>query len=139
MAVDKNLEPFEVDVEGNPEESELKVEIVNPDAVAIDTDDGGVIVDFEGSVTEQMIGPDHNSNLAEFIDDEDLNEMAANLVEDFESDRTSRKEWSRSYVKGLDLLGMKIEERTQPWEGASGVFHPLLSESVVRFQAQAMG
>ena len=139
MAVDKNLEPFEVDVEGNPEESELKVEIVNPDAVAIDTDDGGVIVDFEGSVTEQMIGPDHNSNLAEFIDDEDLNEMAANLVEDFESDRTSRKEWSRSYVKGLDLLGMKIEERTQPWEGASGVFHPLLSEAVVRFQAQAMG
>ena len=108
MAVDKNLEPFEVDVEGNPEESELKVEIVNPDAVAIDTDDGGVIVDFEGSVTEQMIGPDHNSNLAEFIDDEDLNEMAANLVEDFESDRTSRKEWSRSYVKGLDFLGMKI-------------------------------
>ena len=139
MAVDKNLEPFEVDVEGNPEESELKVEIVNPDAVAIDTDDGGVIVDFEGSVTEQMIGPDHNSNLAEFIEDEDLNEMAANLVEDFESDRTSRKEWSRSYVKGLDLLGMKIEERTQPWEGASGVFHPLLSEAVVRFQAQAMG
>jgi hypothetical protein len=139
MAVDKNLEPFEVDVEGNPEESELKVEIVNPDAVAIDTDDGGVIVDFEGSVTEQMVGPDHNSNLAEFIEDEDLNEMAANLVEDFESDRTSRKEWSRSYVKGLDLLGMKIEERTQPWEGASGVFHPLLSEAVVRFQAQAMG
>ena len=139
MAVDKNLEPFEVDVEGNPEESELKVEIVNPDAVAIDTDDGGVIVDFEGSVTEQMIGPDHNSNLAEFIEDEDLNEMAANLIEDFESDRTSRKEWSRSYVKGLDLLGMKIEERTQPWEGASGVFHPLLSKAVVRFQAQAMG
>ena len=69
----------------------------------------------------------------------DLDEMGAELVSDFESDRTSRKEWSRSYVKGLDLLGMKIEERTQPWEGASGVFHPLLSEAIVRFQAQAMG
>ena len=65
--------------------------------------------------------------------------MASNLVDDFEIDRTSRKEWSRSYMKGLDLLGMKIEERTQPWEGASGVFHPLLSEAIVRFQAQAMG
>ena len=69
----------------------------------------------------------------------DLDEMGSELVSDFESDRTSRKEWSRSYVKGLDLLGMKIEERTQPWEGASGVFHPLLSEAIVRFQAQVMG
>ena len=65
--------------------------------------------------------------------------MASELVDDFHSDRESRKEWSRSYVKGLDLLGMKIEERTQPWSGASGVFHPVLTESVVRFQAQAMG
>ena len=139
MAVDKNLEPFEVEEGGNPQESELKVEIVNPDAVAIGTDDGGMVIDFEGSATEELVGPDHNSNLAEFIEDSDLEEMASNLVEDFESDRTSRKEWSRSYVKGLDLLGMKIEERTQPWEGASGVFHPLLSEAIVRFQAQAMG
>ena len=139
MAVDKNLEPFEVDVEDNPSESELKVEVVNPDAVSIETEDGGVVVDFEGSATEELTGADHNSNLAEYIEDKDLEEMASDLVSDFESDRTSRKEWSRSYVKGLDLLGMKIEERTQPWEGASGVFHPLLSEAIVRFQAQAMG
>ena len=139
MAVDKNLEPFEVDVEDNPSESELKVEVLNPDAVSIETEDGGVVVDFEGSATEELTGADHNSNLAEHIEDQDLEEMASDLVSDFESDRTSRKEWSRSYVKGLDLLGMKIEERTQPWEGASGVFHPLLSEAIVRFQAQAMG
>ena len=139
MAVDKNLEPFEVDVEGDPSESELKVEVVNPDAVSIETEDGGVVVDFEGSATEELMGADHNSNLAEYMEEEDLEEMASDLVSDFESDRTSRKEWSRSYVKGLDLLGMKIEERTQPWEGASGVFHPLLSEAIVRFQAQAMG
>jgi|TARA_X000001382_G_scaffold85546_1_gene60622 hypothetical protein len=139
MAVDKNLEPFEVDIEDNPSESELKVEVVNPDSVSVETDDGGVVVDFEGGLTEELVGPDHNSNLADFIEDADLEEIASELVEDFESDRSSRKEWSRSYVKGLDLLGMKIEERTQPWEGASGVFHPLLSEAIVRFQAQAMG
>ena len=139
MAVDKTLEPFEVQAEGNPEESQIKVEIVNPDAVAVETDDGGVVVDFEGSMTEDLIGPEHNGNLAEFLEESDLDEMGSELVSDFESDRTSRKEWSRSYVKGLDLLGMKIEERTQPWEGASGVFHPLLSEAIVRFQAQAMG
>ena len=139
MAVDKNLEPFEVEEGGNPEESELKVEVVNPDSVSVETEDGGIVVDFEGGLTEGIVGPDHNSNLAEFIEDADLEEIASGLVEDFDSDRTSRKEWSRSYVKGLDLLGMKIEERSQPWEGASGVFHPLLSEAIVRFQAQAMG
>ena len=116
MAVDKNLEPFEVDVEDNASESELKVEVVNPDAVSIETEDGGVVVDFEGNATEELMGADHNSNLAEYIEDQDLEEMASDLVSDFESDRTSRKEWSRSYVKGLDLLGMKIEERTQPWD-----------------------
>jgi hypothetical protein len=65
--------------------------------------------------------------------------MASELVEDFNSDRESRADWARAYVKGLDLLGMKIEDRQQPWAGASGVFHPVLTESVVRFQAQAMG
>ena len=139
MVVDKRLEPFEVDIEKNPSEQELKVEVVNPDAVSIETEDGGVIVDFEGDVTEDLVGPDHNSNLAEFLEDGDLEKMAADLIDDFESDRTSRNEWSRSYIKGLDLLGMKIEERSQPWQGASGVFHPLLTEAVVRFQAQAMG
>ena len=139
MVVDKRLEPFEVDIEKNPSEQELKVEVVNPDAVSIETEDGGVIVDFEGDVTEDLVGPNHNSNLAEFLEDGDLEKMAADLIDDFESDRTSRNEWSRSYIKGLDLLGMKIEERSQPWQGASGVFHPLLTEAVVRFQAQAMG
>ena len=83
MAVDKNLEPFEVDVEDNPSESELKVEVVNPDAVSIETEDGGVVVDFEGNATEELMGADHNSNLAEYIEDQDLEEMASDLVSDF--------------------------------------------------------
>ena len=128
----------------NPEDiveavDNVEVEIINPDAVSINTDDGGVIIDFEGDITESITGPDHDANLAEFIDEAMLQSMASELVGEFSSDRESRKDWARAYVKGLDLLGMKIEERSQPWQGASGVFHPVLTEAVVRFQAQAMG
>jgi hypothetical protein len=139
MAIEKPMIPAELDIESNPSEEELTVEIVNPDAVSMGTEDGGVIIDFTGDFTEDLIGPDHDANLAEFIDDADLQAMASELVEDFNSDRESRADWARAYVKGLDLLGMKIEERQQPWAGASGVYHPVLTEAVVRFQAQAMG
>jgi hypothetical protein len=138
MAIEKQMEPSDFEIE-DTDANEIEVEIVNPDSVSMETEDGGIIIDFEGGLTEEMFGPDHDSNLAEFIDEQTLNLMASELVGDFESDRESRSEWARSYVKGLDLLGMKIEERTQPWAGASGVFHPVLTEAVVRFQAQAMG
>jgi hypothetical protein len=137
MAIEKRMEPSDFDIEGTDAE-EIEVEIVNPEAVSINTEDGGVIIDFEGDDSEETDAPDHDSNLAEFIDEADLQAMAAELIDDFNSDRESRKEWARAYVKGLDLLGMKIEERSQPWQGASGVFHPVLTEAVVRFQAQAM-
>jgi hypothetical protein len=138
MAIEKQMEPSDLDIEGT-DAADVEVEIVNPDAVAINTDDGGVIIDFEGDLTESIAGPDHDANLAEFIDEAVLQSMASELVGEFSSDRESRKDWARAYVKGLDLLGMKIEERSQPWQGASGVFHPVLTEAVVRFQAQAMG
>jgi hypothetical protein len=138
MAIEKPMEPSDLDIEGTDAE-EVEVQIVNPDAVSIGTDDGGMIIDFEGSLTEELVGPEHDANLAEFIDEAILQSMASELVGDFESDRESRRDWARAYVKGLDLLGMKIEERSQPWQGASGVFHPVLTEAVVRFQAQAMG
>jgi hypothetical protein len=131
--------PSDVEIEENPSEEELTVEIVNPDSISMETEDGGVVIDFEGSLSEDLMGPDHDSNLAEFIEESELESMASELVSDFESDRESRSDWARAYVKGLDLLGMKIEDRQQPWAGASGVFHPVLTESVVRFQAQAMG
>jgi hypothetical protein len=139
MAIEKPMVPSDVEIEDNPSEEELTVEIVNPDSISMETEDGGVIIDFEGSLAENMMGPDHDSNLAEFIEESELESMASELVSDFESDRESRSDWARAYVKGLDLLGMKIEDRQQPWAGASGVFHPVLTESVVRFQAQAMG
>jgi post-segregation antitoxin (ccd killing protein) len=128
--------PSSVDVEGT---DEVSVEIVNPEAISIGNDDGAMIIDFTGEVAEDIMGPDHDANLAEFIEEADLQSLASELIEDFISDRQSRKDWARAYVKGLDLLGMKIEERTQPWQGASGVFHPVLTEATVRFQAQAMG
>ena len=139
MAIEKPMIPSALDVEDNPTEEEITVEIVNPDAVSMETDDGSIIIDFDGGLSEELLGPDHDSNLAEFIDETTMESMASELVSDFEADRESRADWARAYVKGLDLLGMKIEDRQQPWAGASGVFHPVLTESVVRFQAQAMG
>ena len=135
MAVEKQMSPADFDVE---ETNEVEIQVVNPEAVSIESDGEEVIIDFTGEFTEELIGPDHDANLAEYIEDDELGALASELVDDFVADRQSRKDWARSYVKGLDLLGMKIEERTQPWAGAAGVFHPVLTEAVVRFQAQAM-
>ena len=107
-----------------------------------ETEDGGVIVDFSGEAVEMISGgseeEDFNKNLAEDIDEGELDSIANELIGDFESDRRSRKDWEKSYIEGLDLLGMKYEDRTTPWPGACGVFHPLLAEAVVRFQAQTI-
>jgi len=136
MAIEKPMTPSSLDVEGS---EDVKIEIVNPDAISIGDEESGMVIDFTGEMAEELVGPEHDANLAEFIDESDLQGLASELIEDFVSDRQSRKDWARSYVKGLDLLGMRIEERTQPWQGASGVFHPVLTEATVRFQAQAMG
>ena len=119
------------------EEKKVEIEVVNPEAVSVETPDGGMIIDF--GKDEEELNPSFDDNLAEFIEDSELDKMANDLLSSFESDKQSRSEWAKSYVKGLDLLGMKIEERQQPWAGSSGVFHPVLTESIVRFQAQAMG
>ena len=138
MAIEKQMTPFETG--DDDQEEAVQVEIVNPEAVSVETEDGGIIIDFEGEITEELLGSDsHDQNLAEVIDDDVLQSMASELVADFKADQESRSDWARAYVKGLDLLGMKVEDRQQPWAGASGVFHPILTEAVVRFQAQAMG
>jgi len=121
------------------EETEITVEVENPEVVSVETEDGGMIIDFTGEQVDEIVNKGFDENLADQIDEADLQSMASELMSNFDSDRQSRSEWAKSYVKGLDLLGMKIEERQQPWAGASGVFHPILTESIVRFQAQAMG
>ena len=81
---------------------------------------------------------DFNSNLAEYIDEDELQKLGNELINAYSGDKDSRSEWEETYTKGLDQLGLKIEERTEPWAGACGVFHPMLSEAVIRFQSQSI-
>ena len=117
-------------------EENVDITIVNPEAVSIETDDGGMLIDFDPSIMEEEVPFD--ANLAEYISEKDLSFIGHELVSAFEADKDSRSDWERTYTEGLDNLGLKIEERTEPWSGACGVYHPLLSEAVVRFQSQAI-
>ena len=117
-------------------EENVDITVVNPEAVSIETDDGGMLIDFDPSMMEDEVPFD--ANLAEYISEKDLSFIGHELVSAFEADKDSRSDWERTYTEGLDNLGLKIEERTEPWSGACGVYHPLLSEAVVRFQSQAI-
>jgi hypothetical protein len=100
-------------------------------------DDGGVEVTV-GKEDEDQFAGDFGENLAETIEEDELSTLSEELVGLFSADDDSRKEWKRTFEDGLDLLGLKIEDRTEPWDGACGVYHPLLSEAVVRFQSEAI-
>jgi hypothetical protein len=129
--------PVEGTIEQDPQDQELSIAIENPDSLSIETEDGGMIIDFDPDAKE--IGDvEFDSNLAEHIDDGILQELGSKLVGDYNGDKDSRSEWEETYTKGLDQLGLKIEERTTPWSGACGVFHPMLSEAVIRFQSQSI-
>jgi hypothetical protein len=121
----------------SPDESALEIVIENPDSVGVFDEDGGMVIDLDPDAGE-LLGARHDSNLVEFLSEQDLQLLAGELVGSFEADRTSRADWEDSYVRGLDLLGLKFEDRSTPWEGACGVFHPMLSEAVIRFQAQTI-
>jgi len=142
MAVDKPLTPFDIEIEPEDELDDTEDSGIIEESVMTETptEDGGVIIEFESvSVEPEYEDVPHGENLAELIDESELESMASELVGNFLADRRTRDDWAMAYVKGLDLLGMKIEDRTQPWEGASGVFHPMLTEAAIHFQAQAMG
>ncbi len=79
-----------------------------------------------------------DENLAESMDEGDLQMISEELLQFIQDDITSRKDWERTYKEGLDLLGLRIDERTEPWDGACGVYHPILSESVVKFQSETI-
>ena len=114
-----------------------EVTVETPDELTVDniemTEDGGALIN---PVDEQM-EVEFDSNLAEYMDEKDLQDMSSDLVGDYKEDSSSREEWYDAYAKGLKLLGFKYEDRSQPFQGASGVTHPLLSETVTQFQAQA--
>ena len=114
-------------------ESPLEIEIVDPEEVTIGMD-GMEITLTPGEPDEEGF----DDNLAEYIDDSKISAMASDLVRDIENDKSSRKDWEKSYTEGLKLLGLQMEERTEPWNGACGVFHPMITEAVVRFQAETI-
>jgi len=126
--------PVEGLIEQEPEDISISIE--NPDSVAIETEDGGMLIEFDPQ--EERPETDFGDNIAEVLDDVDLERIGSELIAAFQNDKDSRKEWEDTYTKGLDQLGLKIEERTQPWNGACGVFHPMLSEAVIKFQSQAI-
>jgi len=115
----------------------LRIGIVNPEAVVIEDEDGSGGVTLLFGAEEEPLEPAFGSNLVEFLDDKLLASISDDLVSDFKTDLLSRSDWERTYKKGLDLLGLKIEDRSTPWPGACGVFHPILAEAAVRFQSQA--
>ena len=131
--MERPLYPAPLGLDAIEEPMELEIEIEDPESVAISA--GGLEIILE---PEPETPDDHDANLAEYIDDRDLATIASDLLDDFDTDQSSRKEWVDTYVDGLKLLGMKYEERTEPWPGACGVFYPLLSEAAVRFQAESI-
>jgi hypothetical protein len=112
---------------------QIEIEIEDPEAVRIGIGDMEIEIEPDAESED-----DFNANLAEFIGEDVLQSLAEELISDYDEDVASRKDWMQTYVDGLELLGMKIEERTEPWEGACGVFHPMLSEALVKFQSETM-
>src|SRR5210317_679157 len=135
MAIEKGLYAAPEGIDDAEEDiSELEIEIVNPDMVTLD--DGSVEITL---VPGEDIGPvSFDANLAESLDDTVLARIANDLVGYVDTDIDSRKDWADTFVKGLDVLGFKYEERTDPWDGACGVFSTVLAEAAIRFQAETM-
>ena len=115
---------------------DLKIGILNPEAVQIEGDDGSVTIDFDPSQSSDVA--EFGSNLAEFIDENVLDQIANELTAMYDDDRNSRADWEEAYTDGLDLLGVKTEQRSTPFDGATGVTHPILNEATIRFVSQAM-
>ena len=139
MAIEKGLYSAPQGIEGEvlPEEGEqgLEIEIVNPEMVTLD--DGSVeITLIPGAMMDGEMSFD--SNLADVLDEGDLNELSQEILGLVDADIDSRKDWAETFVKGLDVLGFKYEERTDPWEGACGVYSTILAEAAIRFQAETM-
>ena len=133
MAVEKSLYQAPVGIEELAEElpeEEIEIEIVDPEAVSIS------MGDMEIEITNEE--PEFDQNLAEVIDQAELDSLSGELIDSIKGDIDSRKDWEETYKNGLTLMGLKYEERTEPWDGACGVFHPMITEAVVRFQSETI-
>jgi hypothetical protein len=131
MAIEKSLYAAPQGLESMIQ-PDMEIEIEDPESVKINLD--GLEISFEKEADEEGF----DDNLAEYLDERELATLASDLTSDFDDDISSRRDWMQTYVDGLELLGMKIEERTEPWPGACGVYHPMLSEALVKFQAETI-
>jgi hypothetical protein len=127
MSIEKSLYQAPLGIDSLIEEPAIEIEIEDPDFEKL-----------EIGILEIDLTDDFDDNLAEHLSEGELTEIAGDLLGDFDEDISARKDWIQTYVDGLELLGMKIEERSEPWEGACGVYHPLLSEALVKFQAETI-
>ncbi len=132
MAIEKSLYRAPVGIASLEAEPELEIEIEDPESVTIRS--GNTEIEIEpGQVDNEF-----NENLADVLDEGDILSLASDLAGDIENDLSSRKDWEKMYKDGITLLGLKFEERTEPWDGACGVFHPMITEAVVRFQSETI-
>lgn len=135
MSIEKSLyaapEGIETLMPETEDEGGIEIEIVDPEEVTINM--GGMEIKIDGSEED-----DFDANLVDYLDSGVVTGIVTDLIGDYDDDVNSRKDWMQTYVDGLELLGMKIEERADPWVGACGVYHPLLSEALVKFQAEIM-
>jgi hypothetical protein len=114
-------------------EPDIEIEIEDPESVEISADGMTVVIEPDDDMDDEF-----NTNLADEMNEGDLAQLSGDLLGDYETDVDSRKDWLNTYVDGIELLGMKIEDRTEPWPGACSVYHPILSEALVKFQAETM-
>ena len=124
IEVAKVDEQKEVDEQGNP------VEIT-------ENDDGSVDINYDPSIASVEGGEEHYANLAEHLPDDVLGRLGTSLYQNYQDYKNSRKDWEKGYREGLDLLGFKYDNRSEPFQGASGATHPVLAEAVTQFQALA--
>jgi len=140
--IDKSLPNVKTSIEVNPQEEieiqeEQAMESQDPSVEVIPNEDGSVQVDFEPGKVNIEGTPNHFDNLAELLPEDITDPIGSELVENYMDYKASRKEWEQSYTQGLDLLGFKYDNRTEPFQGASGATHPVLAEAVTQFQAGA--
>ena len=132
-SMDKSLYQAPVGLAEMMDAPDVEVEVEDPESMSINM--GDVEIDLK---PQKPTAEDFDANLAEFMDDSELGALGNDLVDDFVKDNMDRRDWIKTYIDGLKLLGLNYEERTEPWQGACGVFHPMLTEAVVRFQSEAM-
>ena len=136
MAIDKALyqapQGIEEEAQALMGEPDIEIEIEDPESVSIKAGGLEILIDADEE------GPDFYANIAEEIDEAELESLGSELLAYVKDDLDSRKDWEKTYKEGLVLLGLKYEERTEPWDGACGVFHPMITEAVVRFQSETI-